>query len=400
MKDIKFNYHKLIVFLYLTITVIPDIKGSIVNNFLIAITIISIIILLITTKEINTINANYIIWIFVILLMYLASILWAYNIDLAVARNKRMIIIIVFLIYVSLLVKNHRDFKSLLKIFIYSRIILTVYIIYLLDFQAIGESRLGADNLGEDWNSNTIGMNLAFGLFSIYFLYSIGEIRTRLKKVSYLLFSVVFISTIILTGSRKALFIVAFSIVLFTVLQSQNKKLFHTTLIVLAITIFGYLSFNIPILYEVVGLRIEGLIAGIFNLGEADASTRVRMHMITTGIEFFKESPWLGYGIDNFKQLYYEVANDFRYSHNNYVEILVSFGVIGTLLYYIGLAYVLLKTFNSRNRYLIFAFVFVITSLIIDYGLVSYSSYLIQFFIVLSFIAININKDRADLACK
>lgn len=400
MKDIKFNYHKLIVFLYLTITVIPDIKGSIVNNFLIAITIISIIILLITTKEINTINANYIIWIFVILLMYLASILWAYNIDLAVGRNKRMIIIIVFLIYVSLLVKNHRDFKSLLKIFIYSRIILTVYIIYLLDFQAIGESRLGADNLGEDWNSNTIGMNLAFGLFSIYFLYSIGEIRTRLKKVSYLLFSVVFISTIILTGSRKALFIVAFSIVLFTVLQSQNKKLFHTTLIVLAITIFGYLSFNIPILYEVVGLRIEGLIAGIFNLGEADASTRVRMHMITTGIEFFKESPWLGYGIDNFKQLYYEVANDFRYSHNNYVEILVSFGVIGTLLYYIGLAYVLLKTFNSRNRYLIFAFVFVTTSLIIDYGLVSYSSYLIQFFIVLSFIAININKDRADLACK
>lgn len=400
MKDIKFNYHKLIVFLYLTITVIPDIKGSIVNNFLIGITIISIIILLITTKEINTINANYIIWIFVILLMYLASILWAYNIDLAVGRNKRMIIIIVFLIYVSLLVKNHRDFKSLLKIFIYSRIILTVYIIYLLDFQAIGESRLGADNLGEDWNSNTIGMNLAFGLFSIYFLYSIGEIRTRLKKVSYLLFSVVFISTIILTGSRKALFIVAFSIVLFTVLQSQNKKLLHTTLIVLAITIFGYLSFNIPILYEVVGLRIEGLIAGIFNLGEVDASTRVRMHMITTGIEFFKESPWLGYGIDNFKQLYYEVANDFRYSHNNYVEILVSFGVIGTLLYYIGLAYVLLKTFNSRNRYLIFAFVFVITSLIIDYGLVSYSSYLIQFFIVLSFIAININKDRADLACK
>src|SRR5699024_11610138 len=115
------------------------------------------------------------------------------------------------------------------------------------------------------------------------------------------------------------------------------------------------------------------------------------MNMINAGITFFEERPLFGHGIDSFRQLYFNYVGDYRYSHNNYVELLVSVGVFGTVIYYFGLLSVLKKSFNKTNPYLIFPFVVIATILIIDYGLVSYTSYLIQYFICLAFVSIGLN---------
>src|SRR5699024_210938 len=139
----------------------------------------------------------------------------------------------------------------------------------------------------------------------------------------------------------------------------------------------GYISLNNPLLYNVLGSRIEGLFARFTGEGKVEGSTSRRMHMINSGLNFFKEERLFRHGIDSCRQLTRNYVGDYRYSHNNYVELLVSVGVFGTVIYYFGLLSVLKKSFNKTNPYLIFPFVVIATILIIDYGLVSYTSYLI-----------------------
>ena len=52
--------------------------------------------------------------------------------------------------------------------------------------------------------------------------------------------------------------------------------------------------------------------------------------MMEFGWELFKERPVHGYGMNNFSQKYYLNT----YSHNNYIELLVSCGIVGFALYY------------------------------------------------------------------
>ena len=60
-----------------------------------------------------------------------------------------------------------------------------IYIIIIIDFTIVGVMRIGAGSLGEEWNANTIGMNLALGAFSIFIL--LKEKSNKVRKMTYLL---------------------------------------------------------------------------------------------------------------------------------------------------------------------------------------------------------------------
>src|SRR5699024_12100471 len=59
----NFKYHKIVVLLYLTITGIPIISGSVINYGLFGLISISIFVLLITNKGLKIRNNNYLKWI-------------------------------------------------------------------------------------------------------------------------------------------------------------------------------------------------------------------------------------------------------------------------------------------------------------------------------------------------
>lgn len=388
----RFKYHKFVVFIYLTITVLPTFSGSMINNLLFGLIIASLFILFVMNKGVDIKNNNYLKWILLVVMILFISILWAYNMDIAIGRTKRIMIISIFCIYVSLLIKNREDINTALKLFVLSRVILAIYIFFALDFETLGQMRIGADSLGEEWNANSIGMNLAFACFSVFFIMKTEKNMHKVNKIVYYLTMLLFVFVTIFTGSRKALFIMFFSIGLFSLLIKERNKFTKLGFISIILIILAYMSLNVPILYDVMGVRIEGLVASLTGQGVVDASTRTRMLMIESGIQMFKEKPFLGHGIDNFRQIYFNMTGDFRYSHNNYVELLVSVGLVGTGIYYIGILLIIKKTFNQKNMYLLFSFIILITILIVDYGLVSYTSYLIQFFVCLSFVSVRINK--------
>lgn len=64
---------------------------------------------------------------------------------------------------------------------------------------------------------------------------------------------------------------------------------------------------------------------------DPEQSFETRAEMILRGVELFAESPIWGHGNEGFRVL----SGFFTYSHNNYIELLVNYGMLGSFLFYI-----------------------------------------------------------------
>ena len=157
--------------------------------------------------------------------------------------------------------------------------------------------------------------------------------RTAIK---YLCF---FAIIIIMTGSRKNLVYVALAAVVIPSIYSGNhknkKKIIMLFFGVLGIFLVLFLLYKVPFLYEVIGKRVFAVLNhDSINMNEAsfgESSMRTRRELREKAYNAFLMKPILGWGLNNFSAV---INNGGYYAHNNFLEILVSSGIIGFCLYY------------------------------------------------------------------
>lgn len=212
-------------------------------------------------------------------------------------------------------------------------------------------------------NANDIGLKAAICILAFL------EIRKKVPyKYLFYLIAALLIGVIILTGSRKALFLLLVGITVTVVLASTTKiKLIRN--MVLACTFLGisaYLVMNIDFLYQAVGVRLEGVINAIMGEGHIDASTAERMAMIDTGLKLWEQSPVFGHGINTFTP----IAGFGMYAHNNYIEEGVGLGIVGVFLWYSIYPFLFYRSFKSVIKPMAFSIILLMPWL--DVGLVSY----------------------------
>ena len=154
---------------------------------------------------------------------------------------------------------------------------------------------------------------------------------------------------------------------------------------------------NVPLLYDLGGNRIESFLNSL-NGGETDGSTSFRIHMIEWGIEWFHNRPYFGHGLMNYKALLGTMGTwagtEGTYAHNNYIELLVDVGIVGTVIYYSLYASLLFKgirKIKERNLTRLILLGLLVAILISEYGLVTYYDKSIQAVLVLIWFAINYN---------
>jgi len=103
--------------------------------------------------------------------------------------------------------------------------------------------------------------------------------------------------------------------------------------------------------------------------------------MIQEGLRGWLKSPIFGHGIDSFR--YFSQYG--TYSHNNYVELLYSTGIIGTSVYYgysLILTYKLFKSKSANNiKWLLV--MLCIAIFFYDYGAISYYIIVQQIFLAM-----------------
>jgi len=125
-------------------------------------------------------------------------------------------------------------------------------------------------------------------------------------------------------------------------------------------------------------------------------STGGRIFLIKVGFLTFQDSPIFGHGIANFFLL-----NELHvYAHNNYIELLVDLGIVGTILFY-SIYFYLIKSFFMLNKHVpikIFIITFLTVLMVMDIAVVSYGMKLIIY--TLLFISIyldNLKKEESQI---
>jgi len=263
-----------------------------------------------------------------LLFIFACQISFFIAVDKQLVLTKVLTLIQLFVIAFAL-INYLNSFFKIERFFGYYTIASFIASIYiLLEADLANPDRIG-ENLG---NVNTIGIIIAVSIvFCLYFI---------IEKRNILVLPVLLINTTVvaLTGSRMAFIFIAVAVFVLFIQYYRNLKrnkvaLIAATAIIAAFLI--YLVFNVPILYSVIGKRIQNLVS--FTMGESvrENSVYIRWDMLQKGVGWFFQKPLFGYGIDNFRVLYGSIEGGLEtYSHNNIVELLVGIGLVGTTIFY------------------------------------------------------------------
>ena len=275
----------------------------------------------------------YTVWSLGLVLIAFISTTYAPDKNAAIRITVSIIQVAVF---GNLVVPYFRDDKRNIQVFLYACMIGAVGLGIRLWFSA-PFSQLIAGRLGGtiDINENQVGFFFAIA-FLVAFYYGIVE-----KKVWFIPISFMFAVVSLFSGSKKAVIVILIGLFLLLLLTRKPTVASFSVLILFIGAGIGLLvlSFSWQPLYVVLGSRIETMF-GLLLGGSMDESTSIRWDMMQTGLAMFLENPLLGSGLGAFAKSYVYQT----YSHNNYIEILVSLGLIGFIWIYGALLWVLLKS--------------------------------------------------------
>lgn len=263
---------------------------------------------------------------------------------------------------------NKISLKQLFNWIIFASIFATIVYVLQNGFSFVGEAGRDLEHSGR--NLNSIGYQCAVGAIACYYNY------TKNKNAKFIWFAIYLLFFILLSGSRTALAFPLIFMGVYYVVSSPHvvSKLFIVSIVVVLLL---FLVIKVDFLYNLIGYRVETLIWGVVgedSMGDTDASTASRLKFIELGMEFFKESPWLGFGLSTFGF----ISGFETYAHNNYVELLVGVGLIGCILYY-SIHLIMLKRYYTISKkypwcHAPFFLGLLVATLIANYGNVSYFS--------------------------
>lgn len=267
--------------------------------------------------------------IFFILLCFLSTF-YSFAPDASFDRTRRMIIMVCLSIcvfqYSSI---NFKNLTFALKAFSWAGFFGAIY---LLMNSNLGQ-RLGS-LIGD---ANLVGITFSFAASIAIYIFKTEH------KIVYLVLIIVIAFTVLMTGSRTSMGLLIAAIMgnIYLIAYQKKWKMRYVVLITIGV-IAGLLGFlyalmNVPILYDVLGMRVLSFYQ--ITHGQAsvygETSTQFRALYARRGFEWFLESPIWGNGINAYPAYNATFADGrFCFSHCEYAEILSGLGILGFIAYF------------------------------------------------------------------
>lgn len=298
-----------------------------------------------------------------------------------------IIICLILTWIISLYLDNIRSFKCICWCYMLVSLINTLVLLFKNALVLDAGDRLGVElNI----SPNDIATYLMYGLIYALWLFSIEKGHN--KRICILIIMIFITYPLILTGGRK--FFLAPLIFLFVMMMmntdssGKSIRIRNICFILFIVIILWYLVVNIPVLYNSLGYRLEGLLNSFTGKGEIDLSAKIRGKLRQLAYKGWLEKPIWGYGFDIFK--YYSVSNGlpFYYSHSNITELLFNGGIIQFFTYYWFFIMILRNCYKNKsiNKTIkSFCIGGIVTQIFFDYGGVSYNLFHSQLFILMVF---------------
>ena len=318
------------------------------------------------------------------------SSLWAEIPQYATRHVSEMLEIMLMLVVLFSAYRDSEDnVVSLLKAFMWRGYIISAYVLlrygvtYIL-YILRNDIRLDSEVL----NANTIGMAIAYSIIiNVYFIF---------KEKKFKLYDVLIFAGFILlvaTESRKGLVLVAGGVVaVFVLFNWDNKKVvnsvFKTIVVLIVLVLLMVIISKLPFMSGIMS-RMSDLVLLLTNQGGRGLTGYNRIEYVKLGMNLFKEHPLLGIGIDNSRIYTAAYYSKDHYLHNNFVELLACGGIVGFFLYYVIHIHFLRNIFRMKrcfDKESAFCIIMIICMLVMDYGLVSYTSKSTYFLLLIMYL--------------
>lgn len=222
----------------------------------------------------------------------------------------------VILIIISSIITHSGTNSFYYLLLVEAAILAVVFIRKPVDYQ-------GRYSISLDMNPNGLGMSFATGIWAILYLY-------QKKKISLIIVSaitVLFTYCILLTGSRKSLIAAGLTVFLWIVIcfiPNTKRKEGYQVLLSFFFMLILMFAVNRFFLSQYVDSKISSRMNNLLY----EVSEGNRSDMYRNGFELLKENLLFGMGFRGYANVYG------GYSHATLVEIPVSGGIIGALLYF------------------------------------------------------------------
>ena len=229
-----------------------------------------------------------------------------------------------------------------------------------------GEHRVG----GLLGNANAIGLSLANGVLCCLFF--LTKKKGALLKTITIITLIVLATMLLLTGSRKSTVFMLAGFVFFLVMYNRKNNIFKKLIMYILVIAVIFAVFNIirnvP-MFSTLSERFELLFDGFGSEGVSYETDETRKEMVSFGLAAFENKPVFGNGTGHS----YKLFN--TYSHNNFVELLMNYGIVGFFLHYLIYAVIIVRLFKkacTRDARAIYFLVYICVQMVLGIGWVNY----------------------------
>ena len=257
---------------------------------------------------------------------------------------------------------HYKNYDIIFYAMFFSGIALAIYSLSVLGVDGFMETLQADERIGEGiTNANTFGKVFSYGIVSgLYLVFFKRQWLCSIGCVFFLFFA-------LSSGSKKSILIILIGAAVLLFIKYGFKHPMRMILGAVAVLVILYCALQHP-LFSVANERFFGFINA-----EQDYGDRIRERMIERGVELFFQKPITGWGITAFQI----VSGFHNYSHNNYVELLANYGIIGFSLFYSLYGYcvfggLIKKAFRDKMPVVVAMITILISVLITDWGIVSY----------------------------
>lgn len=314
-----------------------------------------------------TVN-SFTVWNLIFVIVAALSVLWAVSLSDTLDIAFRLFQNLITAYFLTDYVTDSGKMRRILNLTVFSVVFLAVTI---LIFTPV--SQWFAGDIGNFYynRNSTCGIEIIGAIISLVLAFTGGEKR-------YYLYYLFLFFMVILSSSRRGIITLVAVSVMVILISSGRKHFTRNLLICLFVPVVVIAAIkSIPFLSDTIGQTMNDLIQYYFSDSTPDGSVAKRELYVAKGIEIFLTRPLTGYGGGAFIQLFSEDYGTSHYTHNNFVELLVSYGIIGFAAYYWIYPVILFKSIKGlfqKNVYKILSFTLIVAMLISHVGTVAFYS--------------------------
>ena len=317
-------------------------------------------------------NQIKIFYVYLLFFIYvLASSLWRMSPRVAsTSLENEMFRLVLLFFSLGIYCTDWEKCKKMMYMILFTTAYFAVVYLVTSPIETYGTTNMGGITF--IWRNTASYTGMSVGFLGVYL---IGQSKKMLTKILVIASIGICIVMALITGSRKGIFQIVLYFGLYVVLQKGLAKKIKAIAIIVILVLLGVYIIQ---QYEFLGYAYIERMMGIFDKSYDDGSVEARDFLMQTGINIFKQRPIFGAGADAVRSYLGYVGNkNVNYSHSNYIELLASFGIVGTLIYYwYFLKQTIFALFNKnkdKDRFLIYAAAILITMFILDYVMMTYN---------------------------